>query len=772
MLKFFTNKPILPDLDAFPLQTHTIGFSMDRLKPGVDNIRCDVHLSPTLHKATTRIVSRIIAMQAQIDHNHRNEKEGNWAREISDYKELYRQVMIDAVNRSKAAKNLQIDYLARIAVIKMILEEISIQYERVVAQCKSAVRKSDLAHHPDRKKVQELQKQLDTILQSKESIIQHTGAQICEYLKEVQDNHIQEMREAVFGKDATFLTDILENPILHIDNPYNDFFMIEAYDIALGRRAEDTDQYDSLLNLIKGIFKALESGMQKGQGIKAEKIIDSANLFTEASGDHGREDDVKRIDQWIKCPENMDILLNASQTKKALKTLKKEKADKKEIFGVKQRIKDQKKLVAFFYKTFQKAGLMDKISATYEMKPIYRDYCPPLSPQQILQYLTNPRSRKVIKDRLKRLKKLYDKSFSLRPLKKKVWVMEEMTHRKKRGYLLRFLKAFSRYHRDIKTYGIFREAMERVNLITDEKLIALSTANNTLYKFYLPDEQKLGEQPVINHTIIKADVRGSTDITYQMREKGLNPASYFSLNFFNPISDILSEYGVQKEFIEGDAIILSILERKNETGDWYSVGRACGIAINMLLIIRRYNKKSREHGLPILELGIGISHRADAPTFLFDGGNRIMISSAINQADRLSGCSKSVRKIIRKNTSPFNLFVFQTASDEEMNKTADDLSLRYNLNGIELNEAGFKKLAKEINLKKFYGDIPDLQLSKVKLYAGRFPTTSGKYQRLIIREAPIPVVNPDDLSQIRYTERKYYEVCTSARLYRLIDKLV
>jgi hypothetical protein len=415
---------------------------------------------------------------------------------------------------------------------------------------------------------------------------------------------------------------------------------------------------------------------------------------------------------------------------------------------------------------------MERITASYEMQTLYRDYCPPLVPQQILQYLINPKSRKLVRNRLKRLKQLYGKTFSMWPLNRKVVQMERMGRRRKKQYLVRFLRAFSRYHRDFCCFNIYRDAAERINLVTDKKILALSKANRTLYEFLLPHEQEMGEKPIMNHTIIKADLRGSTDITHQMNERGLNPASYFSLNFFDPISEILSEYDAHKVFIEGDAIILSIFEREDTPSGWYSVARSCGMAINVLMIINRYNKKSQEYQLPILELGIGICHRPDAPTFLFDGDNRIMISPAINLADRLSGCHKSVRRIIRKNSSPFNLFVFQGASDAEMRQTADDLLLRYNVNGIELNEVGFRKLAQEIDLKQFSGDIPALQLDKIRLFTGKFPTQSGRYQRLVLREAEVPAVNPKDLSPLNVTHRKYYEVCTSPALYKATKHLI
>jgi hypothetical protein len=269
--------------------------------------------------------------------------------------------------------------------------------------------------------------------------------------------------------------------------------------------------------------------------------------------------------------------------------------------------------------------------------------------------------------------------------------------------------------------------------------------------------------------IIKADVRGSTDITQQMNKRGLNPASYFSLNFFNPISELLNDYGADKVFIEGDAIILSIYERENTPGGWYGVARACGIAINMLLIISRYNEKSKKNKLPVLELGFGINYKSSAPTFLFDGEHRIMISSAINLADRQSGCSKVIRKALKNKATPFNLYVFQSETETVVGKTSDDLLLRYNVNGIELNADGFKKLSEEINLVAVECDIPELHKDRFTVYTGTFPTITGRYKRLIIREAHVPKINPETKAVRELTPKKYYEVCTHPKVYQLVN---
>jgi hypothetical protein len=318
---------------------------------------------------------------------------------------------------------------------------------------------------------------------------------------------------------------------------------------------------------------------------------------------------------------------------------------------------------------------------------------------------------------------------------------------------------------------MLKDAMDSIHLVSEQKIIDLSRENNILYEFLLPDEQPPEEKPIIHHVVIKADLRDSTHITLKMKEKGLNPASFFNLNFFVPITSILFDYSAEKVFLEGDAIILAISEHEDTPEKWYCVARACGLASKILQIVQKYNSQSEKHKLPVLELGIGISYNNSPPTFLFDESNRIMISPAINAADRMSKCTKPLSKEISNLKNPFNLYVFQKASENSAATPADDMLLRHNVNGIELNAEGFEKLSREIDLKSLECHIPELQAEKISVHTGKFPTVTGKYHRLIIREDRIPVISPLDFSIIRKTDKKYYEVSTHPLLYEYIEKL-
>jgi hypothetical protein len=771
MLGFIRKGHNLPPLKNFPLQHYVLDFYLDRLILGVDNIRHDVYLSPTFINATRKIVSLLVSRHSGVGKTTEDAAKLNWAKEVDSYKQLYKEMMRDAITRANGRREVQIVYLAQAALCKMLLEEIRSQYDRLVGRIKTAVRKSELVMHGDSAEGPKLSSKLQRILQEKDTILQQIGQDICGFWSEVEEQAVLSMHEAVFGTRTTFYVDVIKNPILHSDQPDSDIFLISEYDVVLGRRVEDPDKYETLLYFMRRWLNYIDL-MEPGAG--GLSLDQRMNVPDASDGDSAMEEYrayTRKIEEILKYDGNMDLLLNWQRTRDDIQELKKRGGNDKEVSDLRNRIRDQKRLLDFCYNQFRREGLLDRMIAAYEMQPEYLQYCPPLIPQQIIQYLTIPRSRRVLRNRIKRMQKMYSRSYSLSPLSKKIKAMEQMPVAKKKAHIIRFVNAFAHYHRDKSNAEIFQESMERIHLVTEEKVLLLSRENNTLYEFLLPHEQSEDKAPIMNHVVIKADVRGSTDITHQMNERGLNPASYFSLNFFDPISEILSEYEAIKIFIEGDAIILSIFERENTPSGWFSVARACGLALNMLIIIQRYNEKSRKYKLPILELGIGISYLDKSPTFLFDANNRIMISPAINHADRLSSCSKTGRKMLADKKGPFNLHVFQTRSDEELAATADDLYTRYNVNGIELSAPGFEKLSREIVLKALKNEFTDPFGRKSKLYTGKFPTQSGRYQRLVVRESHIPLVDATTLKTAKVTPRKYYEVCTHPKLYAYARKM-
>jgi hypothetical protein len=107
------------------------------------------------------------------------------------------------------------------------------------------------------------------------------------------------------------------------------------------------------------------------------------------------------------------------------------------------------------------------------------------------------------------------------------------------------------------------------------------------------------------------------------------------------------------------------------------------------------------------------------------------------------------------------------ASAEEL----DEFLVRYNMNGIEINEEGFQKLSEEISL-----DTVDTKLDmpwgkqKVTLFFGEVPLGES-VELLVIRKSFARQLLPDGKVG-GATEHCYYEVCTSPALYDLVAALI
>jgi hypothetical protein len=252
-----------------------------------------------------------------------------------------------------------------------------------------------------------------------------------------------------------------------------------------------------------------------------------------------------------------------------------------------------------------------------------------------------------------------------------------------------------------------------------------------------------------------------------MIREGLNPASYFSQNLFDPINKLLEKYGAEKVFVEGDAVILMLLEYASPPSP--VVARACALAYDIIDEVLGRNSESRHLGLPELELGIGISYVDEAPCYLFDAGRKITISPAINRADRLSSCTHR----------DLDLFGRVAARGVEVirhlkvaNKVSGDADYcRYNVNGIELDAAAFDHLNGEIVLKK----VKAKSLGKKdgdRYYVGRFPDAAGKTRWQVLRQSKIKVWDGKKLQPAKKSGHSFYELMTDPEvLNRTREKL-
>jgi hypothetical protein len=741
---FFERVNVADHVKQLTLATYTPQIKLEGLVTGVDNVRHDVYLSPKFVENARAHVVKLIAKYGNVEDLIQPESLASaghntapaWSRPKDDraktkpadpaaeFKKTLADLQLASLHQAKADGNICRDVLCRLAVIKFLRNELSAQFVQVIERCRARLREYEGPRSNERGIA--LRDRFLKLQVSKKIVQRKAGQELFATLREVEKESLARMRRVLFGDAELGVYELFMDRLLFSENGRDDYLNAEHY-VMLGNYDKDVDRFEFVVGAAEEFFEKI--GLLEAKDIEHDRAI---------------------LDAWLNAPENAQELVAGGSP------------DEDSIKG-----KGQRSVLAAWPQTLEDSGIMPYVIASYEVVPLLAEYSPVINPQQLKNALISRAERK-------RVEQLLEEHGRVSPekLQGAVRRTENYSFPERTKIAGRFLVDFMRYHRDLRRLEAVNSAIDVINVVTNEKLRELSSINNTLYEFLLAEEQKPAEEKIASHVILKADIRDSTYLTRTLFERGLNPASYFSLNFYEPVNKLLPKYGATKVFIEGDAVILAMFERENEQS--FVVARTCMLAREMIGIVRGYNTQSQKSGLPTLELGIGICFQDSAPMYLMDGANRIMISKALNESDRLSSCSKAARKYAGLNENLFNVFAFKTVDDALTGGTPEEFLIRYNIGGVHINEAAFQKLQQEIKLQRAEVKLPGLWGKEtIRLYSGLVPvaTTGGtaSFHNIVVREAHVPHVNAMDMSLREWTDGRYYEVCTNSRVYELLE---
>ena len=807
--------PSAPEAGRIELKSRHLALPMASLSIGVDNIHHDVFLSPKFVQSARDYLFDLLRQSTSATYFPGMELRSSKNPDGIAFRKLVTEVLQSALTNAKYQKNIEIDLLFRLAILKFLNFEIGNQFANLILEGKEWIRQRG-EHFERSQQAHVIKARLSELQSARRRVIRAVGQQVAQMLIDIEENIILKARRALFGDDFLPFYDLLKNRIIFLDGGKDDVYFLEHY-VLLGNYVRDPDR-----------FEAMDALFQEFLG-QAGVVITQDPAFTDAEEAHDellrqaeavrveltnleaqREATQKRLDRG-------DSLLNKFLSTTAPADLKASLNDlelrrnhqqmKLEELG--PQIDASKQKLDFFHKDYSgklgdylnepenarrlfdpvfseadaplRAQLLDQlverldkqeilyhILASYEIRAIAADYNPPVHLQQL-------RKAVVFKEELKRvesvIKQVPAKRLSIKPIEELSRKIRRYSREELQTFILRFAGDFLRLRRDLHDADHLTTCMERINLVTTEKSRDLSRLNHCLYECVLPEEARPEHDVVVSHVIIKTDVRGSTRMTQDLLSRGLNPASHFSLNLHEPVKKLLDRYGARKVFIEGDAIILAIFETEATRSYARAVAKACVLARQILAVCSSYNDRAAGNHLPPLELGIGVAFQGSAPTYWTDGESRIMISKALNLSDRLSGCAKLARRLLASQRSHFSLFQFLTALEGASAEELDEFLVRYNLNGVELNDEGFQKLSEEISLETIEMKL-DLPWGKenVTLFYGEVPMGES-VELLVLRKGSARELQPGGKIGAA-TPHPYYEVCTSPALYELVAALI
>ena len=92
-------------------------------------------------------------------------------------------------------------------------------------------------------------------------IIRLVGEELLHLLANINAKKLRNMRETHFLSGEILPDNYFINPILHTNNPTDDFFLIEEY-VLLGQRSEDPDNYSNIKLILHDLFSKTDLGQE------------------------------------------------------------------------------------------------------------------------------------------------------------------------------------------------------------------------------------------------------------------------------------------------------------------------------------------------------------------------------------------------------------------------------------------------------------------------------------------------------------------------------
>lgn len=765
-------RPSLAELTAPMARPRSWDISLEPFGKGIDNARVDCLLSPRFRQRATDIVRKLIREELTAL-SRRVPDQLVSTQDLALFRGTYLGLFDATLDRLSGKELREALLLLQLALLKALLQLCAREVQSLRGGLKADIRTD--GGSPEETSAQG---QLALIAGSAHGIQRQVMHLLFRQIRALESGHLQNLRSSVIGKHWPVPEAVLFNPILLIPDAAEDRALTADYPIAwIGESGVDhwLERAESCLMQVFGDY--LPTGISKRAPLQGASRLGRRDqgtlrgfLATEILLDRFVPGDEYRRGSatWLDHPANLHLILGAVQEDRDCVRPGVSRGQAS-VWQQPQWPVFQRELRESLRVDLESSGLLQAAEAAYMMPALRAQLGYQLPLSMVLDHLGGRLSRRRLNQRVIALRANLD------PLAVQRALERQSDLRRRRGqegvYALveRFLGDFLSLRRDLKlAYKTF-EILDGVRVLEDMEDVRLSRSNGSLHEFPLAGETGPRVRRVRAHAVVKADVRGSTLITEELRARGLNPASHFSLNFFNPVNHLLPAFDAEKLFVEGDAVILALYEYIDQAAG-ASVTRACRLAREILRVVTLQNIQNRENDLPELELGLGISFSPREPNFLYDEGRRIMISSAINQADRLSSCSGLLRRsgFIPGHTG-FRVAVVRDAVGGERSGPGRDL-LTYNVNGVKLDEGAFLKLQEELLMSQVR--LPDGEAEESLFFISHSEDLDGCVHWLVLRYAPVLDWYGDAVGPVEPERRHYFELVADDALASRIRRLL
>src|SRR6201993_549315 len=232
-----------PSEQARPeLKSYNTTIPMESLSIGVDNIHHDVFLSPRFVQASREYLFDLIRHHTKGAYVAGTELRAVKGPDHTTFRKLLTDFMQSAVTQAKFHKNIEIDLLFRLALLKFLTLEIGNQFANLILEGKEWVRQRG-EHFERSQEAHVIKAKLSELQASRRRVVRVVGQQVAQMVVDAEENVVCKSRRALFGEDFAPLYELLKNRFIFLDGGTDDRFFLENY-VLLGNYVRDPDRFE------------------------------------------------------------------------------------------------------------------------------------------------------------------------------------------------------------------------------------------------------------------------------------------------------------------------------------------------------------------------------------------------------------------------------------------------------------------------------------------------------------------------------------------------
>ena len=280
---------------------------MGSLSIGVDNIHHDVFLSPKFVQVARDYLFDLIRQNTSGTYLSGIEFRNAKSVDSTAFRKLLTELLQNSLAKAKQQKNIEIDLLFRLAILKFLAAELVSQFGNVILDVKEYVRKRG-EYFERSQQAHVIKARLSEMQSARRDVLRIIGQLVAQILVDIEENLIAKARRALFGEDYPYY-EMLKNRLVFLDGGRDDFYFLEHY-VLLGNYAKDPDRLEAMDAIFQDFLR--EAGIQVAPDSAPSKgAHEYRTLFAEAERMRGEIASLEdQRDNLRKRLEKGDGLLN------------------------------------------------------------------------------------------------------------------------------------------------------------------------------------------------------------------------------------------------------------------------------------------------------------------------------------------------------------------------------------------------------------------------------------------------------------------------------